>query len=331
MENENKNEEKPKKDKTKEMRKYAIIIICIIVIPVLIIGGVILKQNIDEKNRIATEEARLAAQIKISDEQKEIQQNNAYNADKTVDIENMQKENNNKYTKEQVISLLTNKKDSNEMPMIIEMGDLRLRTELNYIAQNELYVARYKYKVYDDMINFYIIVPQNIGGGYYNISAYEASYTITDDIVKYFNEYTNSENSNKRVNEIFKINKENYIKYYSYVLSETLNNYIWQTQEKASKILTYDPTGERQRKEAEESKERLIKQIKKDTELENISRDTNFEPTDEQMEEILKYFNYNINNYSELGYSNYVNSHHWFEVPHSNEENVDIWQSKYGT
>lgn len=235
------------------------------------------------------------------------------NIDSSSDV---QEERKNEYSKEQIISLLTDTKDENGMLMIIGLGDLRLRTELNYIEPDEVYLAKYNYKVYGDMINFYIIIPQEVSIGFYDISAYQASYTITEDTVNYFNDFDNSKNSVKRVDEIFKINDEHVIQYFSYASSATLNTYIAQAQEKASKILTYDPTGERQKQEAEKSKEKLRETINKSIAEYNKEFDWNFVPTDEDIEGIMKYFNYKDENFTDMEFYEYAFERDWFsETP----------------
>lgn len=54
-----------KEKKAKQLKISIIVAVCIIVIPTLIGGIVMLKQNLDNKKRVAAEEARLAAQVEV--------------------------------------------------------------------------------------------------------------------------------------------------------------------------------------------------------------------------------------------------------------------------
>ncbi len=54
-----------KEKKAKQLKISIIVAVCIIVIPTLIGGIIMLKQNLDNKKRVAAEEARLAAQVEV--------------------------------------------------------------------------------------------------------------------------------------------------------------------------------------------------------------------------------------------------------------------------
>ena len=56
-----------KEKKVKQLKISIIVAVCIIVIPILIGGIVMLKQDSDKKKQIAAEEARLAAQVEVPD------------------------------------------------------------------------------------------------------------------------------------------------------------------------------------------------------------------------------------------------------------------------
>ena len=127
-------------------------------------------------------------------------------------IEEVNNGNQSKYSKEQIISLLTSEKDENGMIGIIAFAELRLRNELNSLDESTAYLFRYDYKVInDDTINFYIVVPEPLsenkvyGGKNYYVWLYQASYTITEDTLKYFTKFDNGENINDiKVSELFR-------------------------------------------------------------------------------------------------------------------------------
>ena len=165
-------------------------------------------------------------------------------------IEEVNNGNQSKYSKEQIISLLTSEKDENGMIGIIAFAELRLRNELNSLDESTAYLFRYDYKVInDDTINFYIVVPEPLsenkvyGGKNYYVWLYQASYTITEDTLKYFTKFDNGENINDiKVSELFRINTETKYGVANYVPSNTLSSYISQAMYKAQSILNYNPT-----------------------------------------------------------------------------------------
>lgn len=221
-----------------------------------------------------------------------------------------------KYSKEQIINLLTSEKDKNGMIGIIRFAELRLRNELNALDESTTYLFKYDYKIVNnDTINFYIVVPEPIYGEYtYYVWSYQASYTIMEDTIQYITDFINGKAVNDiKVNELFKINKEIKLGFADHVPSDTLSSYVSQAMYKAESILDYDPT-KTETEVAEESKEKLINKIKSEIEAENKYRETNFQPTEEQMEHALKHFGYKIENFNTLNYGTYIAEQCWFAI-----------------
>lgn len=282
--------------KKKKFSKKQWVLIAIIFIVIIAVGITIFYINISSNKQIET--------------YADLQSNSENNSSRTENNNNAQ------YTVEQIQEILTSNKDKNGKPLIISLAEIRLKNELKYIDINTTYIFQYNYKAIDDMVNFYMVIPKmsdNMYGiNFYDICSYQASYGITDKTIEYFQNYENL--GDIKISDLFNINIENKVMHASAVQSEALGSYISDAKLKASNILDYDPTGKRQKEKAEKSKEELINKIKKEIEIENNYSKTNFQPTEAQMEDILKHFNYKVENFNSLAYGTYIVQNNWFAI-----------------
>ena len=239
---EKKENEKFEKNLNPKNRKNILIIICIGII-ITILAFVFYLYN----NLFTVEDETISVDNSIYDVEDEI-----------ISVDNSALEKNNKYDSNSIMKMLTTTDPNTKMTGIMAISEIRLRKELNFLEEGKAYLFQSNYKVYDNTINFYIIIPMENYSYGYDICSYEASYTITDKTIEYFNNYKDLTNSNLNINDIFQINTEDLITYSSGVPLETYSNYLSLAVEKASKILDYDPTGKRQ----EESKKIVIDDIK---------------------------------------------------------------------
>lgn len=150
-------------------------------------------------------------------------------------------------TKEQIINFLTSTDTKTQSLYICQFGELRLRNELKYLKENVSYVYLYDYKVIgDNTINFYMLISEpysSYGIDFYNIWAYQASYTITDETCKYLNNFISGSNTSNvtTVKELFKINKEIKLSLYNGVQQSNYSHFLSEGQRNAARILNFDP------------------------------------------------------------------------------------------